>query len=315
MSRKDGLYIPPSYSPKPYTREEPPQRPKTVPLQSEQSGSSVSGAFFAGAHNFDVNGGAFHNAAGDINSTVHNDHSVKSDFNNDYKGAARYNGAHNDYKGSSNYNGAHNDYKGSTNYNGAHSTSLFQLGMIVTTEVYVDDFLYNVTYLTFLTVNKFDDQNARRKFLEAAPSRAKPELYSNSEDELVDERERPEVKYDYMEGFRQTRREFHEDFQFQHELGSNRKTSNGESQRPATPEEVEEPGAAQLRQCVQKFLATKFSGKGLMSDLADTLINADWDRETLAESEWGDVKDVYKGPGWTSPMFVRLRKICREWDM
>ncbi|KAJ3745695.1 hypothetical protein DFH05DRAFT_1396270 [Lentinula detonsa] len=290
-------------------REEPPQRPKTAPLQSEQSGSSVSGAFFAGAHNFDVNGGAFHNAAGDINSTVHNDHSAKSDFNNDYRGAARY-------------NGAHNDYKGSTNYNGAHSTSLFRLGMIVTAECIL--YLYLINVFTF-NISGFDDQNARRKFrhhsinhclmpcmasVEDAPRRAKPELYSKFEDELVDERERPEVKYDYMEGFMQTRRESHEDFQFQHELGSNRKTSNGESQRPATPEE--EPGAAQLRQCVEKFLATRLPGKGLMSDLADTLINAGWDRETLAESEWGDVKDAYKGSGWTSPTFVRLRKICKD---
>ncbi|KAJ3985965.1 hypothetical protein F5890DRAFT_1408247 [Lentinula detonsa] len=287
-------------------REEPPQRPKTAPLQSEQSGSSVSGAFFAGAHNFDVNGGAFHNAAGDINSTVHNDHSAKSDFNNNYSGATRY-------------NGPHNDFKGSTNYNGAHSTSQratsSALSRTICTSKYVDDFLYNLTYLNLLTVNNsgFNDQNARRKFLEDAPRRAKPELYSKFEDELVDERERPEVKYDYMEAFKQTRRESHEDFQLQHELGSNRKTSNGESQRPATPEE--EPGAAQLRQCVEKFLATRFPGKGLMSDLADTLINTGWDRETLAESEWGDVKDAYKGSDWTSPTFVRLRKICKDWDM
>ncbi|KAJ3714568.1 hypothetical protein DFJ43DRAFT_1104020, partial [Lentinula guzmanii] len=52
-----------------------------------------------------------------------------------------------------------------------------------------------------------------------------------------------------------------------------------------------------------------------LSDLADTLINEGWDREALAESEWGDIKDVYKGSGWTSPTFVRLRKICKEWDM
>ncbi|KAJ3801776.1 hypothetical protein GGU11DRAFT_753417 [Lentinula aff. detonsa] len=76
-----------------------------------------------------------------------------------------------------------------------------------------------------------------------------------------------------------------------------------------------EQGAAQLRQCVEKFLAKWFSGKDLMSDLADTLINAGWDRKTLTESEWGDIKDVYKGSGWTSPTFVRLRKICRDWDM
>ncbi|KAJ3789764.1 hypothetical protein GGU10DRAFT_383804 [Lentinula aff. detonsa] len=291
-------------------REEPPQRPKTAPLQSEQSGSSVSGAFFAGAHNFDVNGGAFHNAAGDINSTVHNDHSAKSDFNNDYRGAARYNGAHNDYKGSSHYNGAHNDYKGSTNYNGAHND--FQRSLATNLDDRIKGRLhppYPGPYAPHINNNGFNDQNAR---LEDAPRREKPELYSKFEDELVDERERPEVKYDYMEGFMQTRRESHEDFQFQHELGSNRKTSNGESQRPATPEE--EPGAAQLRQCVEKFLATRFPGKGL-SDLADTLINAGWDRETLAQSEWGDIKDVYKGPGWTSPTFVRLRTICKQWDM
>ncbi|KAJ3714567.1 hypothetical protein DFJ43DRAFT_1104017, partial [Lentinula guzmanii] len=47
-----------------------------------------------------------------------------------------------------------------------------------------------------------------------------------------------------------------------------------------------------------------------MSDLADTLINAGWDRETLAESEWGDIKDDYKGSGWTASEFVRLRMIC-----
>ncbi|KIK60471.1 hypothetical protein GYMLUDRAFT_43791 [Collybiopsis luxurians FD-317 M1] len=66
------------------------QRPKTVPGQG--AGGTVNGAFFAGAHSFDINGGEFNHAARDIHKTVNNDHSTKSNFDNDYKGANFGNG-------------------------------------------------------------------------------------------------------------------------------------------------------------------------------------------------------------------------------
>ncbi|KAJ3745696.1 hypothetical protein DFH05DRAFT_1459419 [Lentinula detonsa] len=259
------------------TGEEPPQPPKIALLQTEPL--VVSGA----PRNLDINGDAAHNAraANDINNTVNNlnAHPVYTDSESFYNLICRYCGAHDDYMRSSNHNEAHNDFEGSTNYNGAHN----------------DD------------IRRSSAGNRAVEERRLNPPYHGPYAPHSTFESMM----RPE-EYDYVEAFMQTRRESHEDFQFQHELGSNRKTSNGESRRPASPEEVEEPGQAQLRQCVQKFLAKWFSGKDLMSDLADTLINAGWDRETLADSGWVDVKDAYKGSGWTSPTFVRLRKICKE---
>ncbi|KAJ3823050.1 hypothetical protein F5880DRAFT_579036 [Lentinula raphanica] len=79
---------------------------------------------------------------------------------------------------------------------------------------------------------------------------------------------------------------------------------------------AEKPGETQLRQCVEKFLATYCQGEehSSMSGLADALIEAEWDRETLIQSSWNDIKDQYDGSAWKPPMFVRLRTICDRWN-
>lgn len=63
--------------------------------QSEQSEhtTTISGVFFAGSRNFEITGGSFNHAARDMHQTVNNDNSKQSDFNNDHRDAATYNGA------------------------------------------------------------------------------------------------------------------------------------------------------------------------------------------------------------------------------
>ncbi|KAJ4479586.1 hypothetical protein C8J55DRAFT_549554 [Lentinula edodes] len=92
----------------------------------------------------------------------------------------------------------------------------------------------------------------------------------------------------------------------------NRSTADGTnvSIESAVSREVETLEVAQLRQCVRKLLADP--GEEDLPGLEDALVNGGWDRETLVESVWDDIKDVYEG--WKAPSFVRLRKICREWD-
>ncbi|KAJ4470443.1 hypothetical protein J3R30DRAFT_3711761 [Lentinula aciculospora] len=251
------------YSPRGGSR----QRPKVAPLQSEHSESSVSGVFFAGAQDFNINGGSFQHAAGDINSTVNNDHSVKSDFNNDYRGGVSYKGAHNDHEGSTNYHDTtYNDHKGSNNTRGNYPP-----------EAYSPTGPYYGQY-----VRDRNDYNDRTRDLSS--------------------RSRSELNYDYRDGF------LH-DPESREDLEQNKPESPMEVSRELESEAEDE--TTQLRQCVATFLAGP--GQKALSNLADTLILAGWDRETLAHSEWGDIKDSYND--WTAPMFVRLRKICKEWNM
>lgn len=111
---------------------------------------------------------------------------------------------------------------------------------------------------------------------------------------------------DYRDGFKDGRGDPEDTDSLKHQEPAE------ESVEFEASEELEEPGVAQLRQCVETFLAgPKMKA---MPDLADTLVKAGWDREALAHSEWGDIKDSYKGSGWIAPMFVKLRNICKEWN-
>ncbi|KAJ4470490.1 hypothetical protein C8R41DRAFT_615050 [Lentinula lateritia] len=293
MSQKwneDKTESPPPYngpSPRPYREK---QRPGAAPLQSENPKSTVSGTFFAGAHSFDINGGAFQNASGDINHTVNNDHSQKSDFNNDYSGSTNYKGnaMHNDYKGSTNYSGSatHNDHKGAT------SNTTF------------DERLYNYSgRRNYPPEPIYPQLNPRSSYPEPAYGPYNREGYYNNNTSYK-KRVSSQHGMDYRDGFKDGRGDPEDTDSLKHQEPAE------ESVEFEASEESEESGVAQLRQCVETFLAGP--KMRAMPDLADTLVKAGWDREALVHSEWGDIKDSYKGSGWTAPMFVKLRKICRE---
>ncbi|KAJ3814551.1 hypothetical protein F5876DRAFT_32659 [Lentinula aff. lateritia] len=314
MSQKwneDKTKSPPPYngpSPRPYHKSSE-RRPGAAPLQSESPKSTASGAFFAGAHNFDINGGAFQSASGDINHTVHNDYSHKSDFDNDYSGSTNYNGnsMHNDYKGSTNYSGSaiHNDHKGATS-NGKFD----EQSSIVSRFHCLSDFpsFYILVYnhggrRNYPPEPIYPQLNTRSGYPEPAYGPYNREGYDNTG---YKKRVSSQHELDYRDGFKDSRGDPEDTDSLKHQAPAE------ESVEFEASEETEEPGVAQLRQCVEAFLAgPKMKA---MPDLADTLVKAGWDREALVHSEWGDIKDSYKGSGWTAPMFVKLRKICREWN-
>ncbi|KAJ3876814.1 hypothetical protein F5051DRAFT_410491 [Lentinula edodes] len=314
MSQKwneDKTKSPPPYngpSPRPY-RESSQRRPGAAPLQSEDPKSTVSGAFFAGAHSFDINGGAFQNASGDINHTVNNDHSQKSDFNNNYSGSTNYNGnaLHNDYKGSTNYSGSatHNDHKGATSN---ERSSIVPVSRFY----YLSDFFsFHILVYNYSGRRNYPPEpiypqfNPRSSYPEPAygPYMEDREGYYNNNTGYK-KRVSSQHEMDYRDGFKDGRGDPEDTDSLKHQEPAE------ESVEFEASEESEEPGVAQLRQCVETFLAGP--KMRAMPDLADTLVKAGWDREALAHSEWGDIKDSYKGSGWTAPMFVKLRKICRE---
>nr|BAF56679.1 CIPA [Lentinula edodes] len=319
MSQKwneDKTKSPPPYngpSPRPY-RESSQRRPGAAPLQSEDPKSTVSGAFFAGAHNFDINGGAFQNASGDINHTVNNDHSQKSDFNNNYSGSTNYNGnaMHNDYKGSTNYSGSatHNDHKGATNNTTFDERSSI---VLVSRFYYLSDFfsfhilVYNYSgRRNYPPEPIYSQSNPRSSYPEPAYGPYNREGYYNNNTGYKPKRASSQHELDYRDGFKDGRGDPEDTDSLKHQEPAE------ESVEFEASEELEEPGVAQLRQCVETFLAgPKMKA---MPDLADTLVKAGWDREALAHSEWGDIKDSYKGSGWIAPMFVKLRNICKEWN-
>ncbi|KAJ3709671.1 hypothetical protein C8R42DRAFT_714793 [Lentinula raphanica] len=90
---------------------------------------------------------------------------------------------------------------------------------------------------------------------------------------------------------------------------------------PDNPREVEKPGAAQLRRCIEILSAERSSeeqrgGVSIpgLEGLADALIKEDLDRELFKRMKWSDVEDIYRGAGWKRSTFLRLRNICEDWD-
>ncbi|KAJ3928472.1 MAG: hypothetical protein NXY57DRAFT_514905 [Lentinula lateritia] len=88
------------YQTKPDNLRRPP-RPATTATAAT---TTISGAFFAGAHNFDIYGGEFSHTAGNVYKTIRSDYSTRSNFDNSYG---------NDFSGSgnlaNNHSGAYND--------------------------------------------------------------------------------------------------------------------------------------------------------------------------------------------------------------
>ncbi|KAJ3903710.1 hypothetical protein F5879DRAFT_989856 [Lentinula edodes] len=83
----------------------PPDIPKVHSApHSESAQTVISGAFFAGAHRFSINGGSFNHSNGDINQDIVNDHSNRSNFGNRY-GDNRSNSNNR----TNNYNAGYND--------------------------------------------------------------------------------------------------------------------------------------------------------------------------------------------------------------
>ncbi|KAJ3756210.1 hypothetical protein EV360DRAFT_72187 [Lentinula raphanica] len=314
------------------SKSPPQERLQQPQLQSEPSQSAV-GTFFSNARNFDISGGAFNHANRDMHHTINNDHSTKSDFNNNYSGATRYNGAHNDYrqidgvriigrfsdnfKGPANYNGRHEDFRGSTNnaylsdqqqaYRGNDPTKRAASPLKNQHPGYAGP------YAQRINDHGFENRDAGWLDGNAHGGGSSEPLPSYEPNESANEfRDRPGNKQTYLDSFLESQRDFQMDIQTQHERSSSRQGPDQKDQEPPSPAEAE--GVAQLRQCVQKFLATYIrGGNSDMSDLADVLIKAGWDREAVAESEWNDIKDQYRGNGWKAPVFVKLRAVCKGW--
>ncbi|KAJ4482822.1 hypothetical protein C8J55DRAFT_510728 [Lentinula edodes] len=79
-------------------------KPDNVRPPRPAATTTISGAFFAGAHNFDIYGGEFSHTAGNVYKTIRSDYSTRSNFDNSYG---------NDFSGSgnlaNNHSGAYND--------------------------------------------------------------------------------------------------------------------------------------------------------------------------------------------------------------
>ncbi|KAF9063691.1 hypothetical protein BDP27DRAFT_1426604 [Rhodocollybia butyracea] len=98
--------------------------PYEEPAASQQA-VHISGAFFAGAHSFDISGAEFVTVAGDMHQTIRNDHSVRSGFNNRYTRDTRGS----EYR-TNNYNGAYNDNRRfqSTQFDARYEASSTHIG-------------------------------------------------------------------------------------------------------------------------------------------------------------------------------------------
>ncbi|KAJ3775916.1 hypothetical protein FB446DRAFT_723323 [Lentinula raphanica] len=309
----------------------PPQEQLQQPQLQSEPPQSNAGTFFSNARNFDISGGAFNHANRDMHHTINNDHSNKSDFNNNYSGATKYNGAHNDYRqndgvrnnfnGPADYNGRHQDFRGSTNnaylgdqqqaYRGNDPTKRAASPLKNQHPGYNGPYAQRINDRGLGNRNAgWLDGNARgRGADEPLPS------YEPSSESANGSRDRSGNNQTYLDSFlhQESQRDFQMDVQTQHERSSSRQGRAQKDQEPPSPAEAD--GEAQLRQCVQKFLATYVrGGSSDMSDLADVLISAGWDREAMAAAVWNDIKDVYKGNGWKAPMFVKLRSICQKWE-
>ncbi|KAJ3809277.1 hypothetical protein F5876DRAFT_77939 [Lentinula aff. lateritia] len=59
-------------------------RPPPRPATTATAATTISGAFFAGAHNFHIHGGEFSHTAGNVHKTIRSDYSTRSNFDNSY---------------------------------------------------------------------------------------------------------------------------------------------------------------------------------------------------------------------------------------
>ncbi|KAJ4493689.1 hypothetical protein C8J55DRAFT_165291 [Lentinula edodes] len=106
----------------------PPDIPKVHSAPPSESAQTViSGAFFAGAHRFSINGGSFNHSNGDINQDIVNDHSNRSNFGNRY-GDNRSNSNNR----TNNYNAGYNDNRihGSSHWTQATARTQYRLVLV-----------------------------------------------------------------------------------------------------------------------------------------------------------------------------------------
>ncbi|KAF8826054.1 hypothetical protein HHX47_DHR6000672 [Lentinula edodes] len=271
--------------------------------QSEQSehSTTISGVFFAGSRNFEITGGSFNHAARDMHQTVNNDNSKQSDFNNDHRDAATYNGA-----------AIHNDRKGSTT----------NVAMMATA------FATTTSSSQKQIPRKFQGQqmNVPRKNYTAL----EPHPGYNIEQTLGNLNDRELAAAEYAENMRIQaqqkiflERQMHDDFEVcvitklpLPRVDNKQMTMKGPGDRSTADvnmetatAEVEDSGKAELRQCVQTLLAN--AKQKDLPGLANALIDAGWDRETLMDAHWDDIKGSY--PEWQPATFVKLRTICVKW--
>ncbi|KAJ3881257.1 hypothetical protein F5051DRAFT_397601 [Lentinula edodes] len=252
--------------------------------QSEQSEhtTTISGVFFAGSRNFEITGGSFNHAARDMHQTVNNDNSKQSDFNNDHRDAATYNGA-----------AMHNDRKGST-------TNVAMAATFATT----------TSSSQRQIPRNFQGQqmNVLRKnytALESHPGYNTEQTLGN-----LNGNDRGFAAAEYAENMRiQAQQKLYFERQKQDGFEGPGDRNTADVNMDTAVAEVEDSGKAELRQCVQTFLAN--AKQKDLPGLADALIDAGWDRETLMDAHWDDIKGSY--PEWQPATFVKLRTICVKW--
>ncbi|KAJ3913311.1 hypothetical protein F5877DRAFT_71675 [Lentinula edodes] len=249
--------------------------------QSEQT-TTISGVFFAGSRNFEITGGSFNHAARDMHQTVNNDNSKQSDFNNDHRDAATYNGA-----------AMHNDRKGS-------NTNVAMAATFATT----------TSSSQRQIPRNFQGQQmnvSRKKYttLEAHPGYNIEQTLGN-----LNGNDREFAAAEYAENMRiQAQQKLYFERQKQDGFEGPGDRSTADVNMETADAEVEDSGKAELRQCVQTFLAN--AKQKDLPGLADALIDAGWDRETLMDAHWDDIKGSY--PEWQPATFVKLRTICVKW--
>ncbi|KAH7878982.1 uncharacterized protein C8R40DRAFT_1166949 [Lentinula edodes] len=269
--------------------------------QSEQT-TTISGVFFAGSRNFEITGGSFNHAARDMHQTVNNDNSKQSDFNNDHRDAATYNGAamHNDRKGSNTNVAMAATFATTTSSSQRQIPRNFQgQQMNVSRKKYTTLEAhpgYNIEQ-TLGNLNGNDREFAAAEYAENMRIQAQQKLYFERQKQdgfevcVITERTLPRVNNKQMT------------------MKGPGDRSTADVNMETADAEVEDSGKAELRQCVQTFLAN--AKQKDLPGLADALIDAGWDRETLMDAHWDDIKGSY--PEWQPATFVKLRTICVKW--
>ncbi|KAJ3810786.1 hypothetical protein F5876DRAFT_65313 [Lentinula aff. lateritia] len=248
----------------------------------------MSGVFFAGSRNFEIKGGSFNHAARDMHQTLNNDYSKQTDFNNDHRDATTYDGA-----------ATHDDRKGLTT-NVAMATTFAtttsssqrqiprnlqgqQMNVLRKNYIALESHPgYNIEQ-TLGNLNGNDRELAAAEYAENMRIQAQQKLYLE--------------------------RQKDDGFEVQMTMKRPGDRSTADLNMETAVAEVEDSGKAELRQCVQTFLANYKQND--LPGLADALIEAGWDREALIDAHWDDIKGSYAE--WQPPMFVKLRKICAKW--
>ncbi|KAJ3927419.1 MAG: hypothetical protein NXY57DRAFT_1025591 [Lentinula lateritia] len=271
--------------------------------QSEQfeHSTTISGVFFAGSRNFEITGGSFNHAARDMHQTVNNDNSKQSDFNNDHRDAATYNGAamHNDRKGSTTNVAMATTFATTTSSQRQIPRNFQGQQMSVLRKNYAaleSHPGYNIEQ-TLGNLNGNDREFAAAEYAENTRVQAQQKLYFERQ------------KHDGFEVCVITERTLSRVNNKQMTMKGPGDRSTADVNMETADSEVEDSGKAELRQCVQTLLAN--AKQKDLPGLANALIDAGWDRETLMDAHWDDIKGSY--PEWQPATFVKLRTICVKW--